>query len=78
MNGDRVEKYVDRYKLTIPIDRQVSNVPMVYNCGVTAQEMKEHGPFIRSALPAYDREWLIAWVVGMKQTLLVGKWLLRV
>jgi hypothetical protein len=55
VNGERVEKYIDQYKLTIPIDRQVSNVPMVYNCGVTAQEMKEHGPFIRSALPAYER-----------------------
>ena len=55
VNGNRVEKYIDRHKLTIPIDRQVSNVPMVYNCGVTAQEMKNHGPFIRSALPAYEK-----------------------
>jgi hypothetical protein len=55
VNGDRVEKYIDRHKLVIPIDRQVLNVLMVYNSGVTAQEMKDHGPFIRSALPAYER-----------------------
>lgn len=43
------------HKVEIPIDRESSNVPMVFNCGVTAKEMRLHGPHIRSALPKYER-----------------------
>ena len=31
-------------------------MPIVHNCAVSAQEMREHGPHIRSALPQYIRQ----------------------
>ena len=54
--GDRVEMYVDQFRVGIHIDRQSSNVPMVYNCNVSSREMRDHGPNIRSALPQYERK----------------------
>jgi hypothetical protein len=54
--GDRVEMYVDQFQVGIHIDRQSSNAPMVYNCNVSAKEMRDHGPYIRSALPQYERK----------------------
>ena len=36
-------------------DRDGSEVPMVKDCHVTAEEIKIHGPHIRSALPQYER-----------------------
>lgn len=54
--GDRVVMFIDHFRIDIPIDRHASNVPMVYNCNVSLQEMKDHGPYIRSALPQYERK----------------------
>ena len=55
VNGDQVEKYIDMHKLIIPIEQDVSNIPMIYICGVTAQEMRDHAPYILSALPKYKQ-----------------------
>ena len=52
--GQRVEMFIDHLRIGIGIDPSASNVPMVYNCLVSAQEMKDHAPFIRSALPKYE------------------------
>ena len=54
VNGDCVEMYVDIQKLTIQIQKDISNILMVYNCGVTAKEMRDHGPHIHSALPNHE------------------------
>ena len=40
----------DLWDIRINIDRDGGNVPMVYDCAVTAKEMKVIGPQIRSAL----------------------------
>jgi hypothetical protein len=56
VGGDYVEKYIDHLRIRIDIDREASNVPMVYNCSVSAEEIKLHGPHIRSALPKYERK----------------------
>lgn len=55
VGGDKVDMYIDMHKIEIPIDRESSNVPMVHDCHVTSKEMKDHGPYIRSALPKYNR-----------------------
>ena len=46
--------YVDLHKLSIPIHCDESKVPMIYNCGVTAKEIKMHGPHIQPSLPKYE------------------------
>eukprot|EP00956_Cyclotella_meneghiniana_P025138 scaffold51757_cov42-Cyclotella_meneghiniana.AAC.11 len=56
VNGDRVEQYIDHLRIRVDIDNNGSNVPMIYGCHVSPQEMKEHGPHIRSALPSYLRK----------------------
>jgi hypothetical protein len=56
VNGDRVEQYIDHLRIRVDINNHGSNVPMVYGCHVSPQEMKEHGPHIRSALPSYQRK----------------------
>ena len=56
VQGDKVTKYIDMLQLEIEIARDKSNVPMVYKCAVTPSEMEEHGPYIRSALPQYERK----------------------
>jgi hypothetical protein len=53
--GEQVDMFIDQFKLNIPINREGSNVPIIFNCNVSASEMKEHGPFIRSALPKFER-----------------------
>ena len=56
INGDRVEQYIDHLRVKVPIDNLGSNVPMIHGCHVSPQEMKDHGPHIRSALPSYKRK----------------------
>ena len=56
VGGDKVETFLDHLKIGVGIDQERSNLPMVHNCAVSAQEMKEHGPHIRSALPQYKRQ----------------------
>ena len=46
---------IDLLWIEIGIHKEFSNVPMVHNCGVTAQEIKDHGPYIQSALPKYAK-----------------------
>ena len=48
--------FIDNFRIDIRIDSQASNVPMVFNCNVSPQEMRDHGPYIRSALPQYERK----------------------
>ena len=54
--GQRVEMFIDNLKIGIDIDGSGSNVPMVYDCACSHEEIKTHGPHIRSALPAYERK----------------------
>ncbi len=54
--GDRVQMFIDSLWIDLVIDRESSNVPMVYDCWVSPQEMKEHGPHIESALLQYERK----------------------
>jgi hypothetical protein len=56
VGGDYIEKFIDNLKIKIGIDKEASNVPMIHDCSVSAEEMKQHGPFIRSALPQYERK----------------------
>ena len=42
--------------MNVGIDRNGSNVPMVFDCSVLAKEMNDNAPFIRSALPQYERK----------------------
>jgi hypothetical protein len=47
---------IDHLKIEILIDGQASNVPMVMDCSVSADEMRDHAPHICSALPQYERK----------------------
>jgi len=53
VNGDRVKQYIDHLRIR---DNLGSNLPMIYGCHVPPQKMKEHGPYIRSALSNYQRK----------------------
>ena len=44
------------WEIPIPIDREGANVPIVYNSAVSAHEMREIGPQIRSALNHVERK----------------------
>jgi hypothetical protein len=46
VNGDKVEMFIDSLRIGVGIDRGASNVPMVLDCWVSPEEMKEHGPKI--------------------------------
>jgi hypothetical protein len=48
--------FIDRLKIRVEIDHAQSNVPIVADCSVSQEKMQEHGPFIRSALPKYERK----------------------
>ena len=63
VQGDRVDMFIDRFCVEIPIDRKSANVPMVHKSYVLQCEIKDHGPFIRSTLPRYERKFdcLGAW-----------------
>jgi hypothetical protein len=52
---DQIEMFIDHLRVKVDIDRNGSNVPMVFNASVSSEEMKLHGPHIRSALPQYER-----------------------
>ena len=56
VTGDTVEKFIDHLRIKIPVETCGSNVPMIYGSAVSPREMKDHGPFIRSALPQYQRK----------------------
>ena len=53
--GDRIEKFIDNLNITIEIDENDANVPIVKDCHVTAKEIADIGPHVRSALPHYER-----------------------
>ena len=79
--GQRVEMFIDHLMIgiDIDIDGSGSNVPMVYDCACSHKEIKTHGPFVRSALPAYERKvafldgWSVKHFVGWQMaTMAVG------
>ena len=53
--GDKVEMFIESLCIGVGINRETSNVSMVFDCWVSPEEMREHGPKIRSALPQYKR-----------------------
>ena len=56
VSGDKVEMFIESLRVGVGINREMSNVPMVFDCWVSPEEMREHGPKIRSALPQYERK----------------------
>ena len=56
MFGDRAVMMIGDMDITIPIDSEASNVPMVFDSSCSTKEIKEIGPHIRSALPHYERK----------------------
>ena len=48
--------FIDSLQIDVVVDRESLNVPMVHDCWVSPQEMKEHGSCIRPALPQYERK----------------------
>ena len=54
--GDRAVMMIGDMDITIPIDSEASNVPMVFDSSCSTKEIKEIGPHIRSALPHYERK----------------------
>jgi hypothetical protein len=56
VTGNEVQMFIDNLTIRVGIDRELSNVPMVENCSVSQEEMRQHGPHIRSALPQYERK----------------------
>ena len=54
--GDKVVKLIDNLKIEIAINGDAGNVPMIYKSACTAEEIKNIGPHIRSALPHYERK----------------------
>ncbi len=56
MFGDSAQMFIYLLQIDVAIDRESLNVPMVHDCWVLSQEMKEHGPHIRPALPQYERK----------------------
>lgn len=69
VNGEKVEMYIDSLRIGVGIDRETSNVPMVFDCSVSPEEMKEHGPHVQSALPQYERkvDFLGGWSTSLFQ-----------
>ena len=54
--GDKVEMFIESLCVGVGINRETSTVPMVFDCWVSPEEMREHGPKIQSALPQYKRK----------------------
>ena len=54
--GEKAVKLIDKISITIPINGEMGNVPMVYKSACTAKEIKEIEPLICSALPHYERK----------------------
>ena len=48
--------FMDHLRLCVGIDCEESNVPMILDCSVSAKEMHDTGPFIRSALQQYEHK----------------------
>ena len=44
--GDKVEMFIESLHVGVGINRETSNVPMVFDCWVSPEEMREHGPKI--------------------------------
>ena len=42
--GDRVVKMIDNLSINVEIDASKGNVPMVYDCACTPEEIKNIGP----------------------------------
>ena len=42
--GDKIEMFIDDLKVNVEIDRNVSNVLIIYACSISAQEMNDRGP----------------------------------
>jgi hypothetical protein len=47
--------YIDSLRIGVGIDQEASNAPMIFDCWVSTEEMKENGPQVRSALPQHER-----------------------
>ena len=47
---------IDHLSITVSINGEAGNVPMIYNSSFSAAEVKETGPLVRSALPHYEKK----------------------
>ncbi len=46
MCGDKIEMFIDNLKVNVGIDRNGSNVPMIFDSSMSAQEMNNKRPII--------------------------------
>ncbi len=44
--ADKVEMFIESLRVGVGINRETLNVPMVFDCWVSPEEMREHGPKI--------------------------------
>ena len=72
--GDPVVKMIDNLSIEVDIDPAGGNVPMIHESACTAEEIKEIGPYMRSALHQYERktEFLGNWSTSDFSNLGVG------
>ena len=42
MCGDKIEMFINNLKVNVGIDRNGSNIPMVFDCSVLAKEMNDN------------------------------------
>ena len=54
--GDRVVKMIDNLSIEVDIDPTGGNVPMIHESACTSEEIKEIGPYMKSALQQYERK----------------------
>ena len=54
--GDRAVMMIGDMDITIPIDSEPSNVPMIFDSSCSAKEVKEIGSHVCSALPQNERK----------------------
>ena len=65
VDGDNVRMVLSDREIVIPIERERSNLPILYDCHTTARERELHGPTIMDRLPFKncahlfrpDKEW---------------------
>ncbi len=46
VGGNQVDMFIDHLKVSVDINQNGSNVPMINDCSVWAEQMREHGPHI--------------------------------
>ena len=56
VNGNEIKIFINHLRVHVKINCENSNAPMIFDCSVSAKEMCDTGPFIRSALTQYEHK----------------------